>query len=98
MCLQGEWSQGRRHGTGTIFLPNGDKFTGMFKDGRIAGPVEYAFAEDSPWASRACTACLSHTTPARGLTLLLLLFPVQRTCKSSHPLLGSCFPSVLCLL
>lgn len=28
LLLQGEWYQGRRHGTGTIFLPNGDAFTG----------------------------------------------------------------------
>lgn len=48
---EGEWLAGRRHGTGTIFLPNGDRFTGLWKDGRIAGPVDYKFAEDSPWAS-----------------------------------------------
>jgi hypothetical protein len=48
---EGEWLQGRKHGQGTVFLPNGDRFSGMFKDGRIAGPVDYKFAEDSPWAS-----------------------------------------------
>jgi hypothetical protein len=48
---EGEWFQGRRHGTGTIYLPNGDAFTGTWKEGRLAGPVEYRFAEDSPWAN-----------------------------------------------
>ena len=48
---EGDWYQGRRHGTGTIFLPNGDAFSGTFKEGRTAGPVEYRFAEDSPWAN-----------------------------------------------
>ena len=48
---EGEWYQGRRHGTGTIYLPNGDAFSGSFKEGRSAGPVEYRFADDSPWAN-----------------------------------------------
>ncbi len=48
---EGEWLAGRRHGTGTVYLPNVDRFTGIWKDGRLAGPVEYTFAEDSPWAS-----------------------------------------------
>ena len=43
--------QGRRHGTGSVFLPNGDRFVGSWKEGRLAGPVEYSFAEDSPWAN-----------------------------------------------
>ena len=48
---QGEWYQGRRHGAGSVFLPNGDRFVGSWKEGRIGGPVEYAFAEDSPWSN-----------------------------------------------
>jgi len=48
---EGEWYQGRRHGTGTIYLPNGDSFSGQFKEGRAAGPVEYRFADDSPWSN-----------------------------------------------
>ena len=48
---EGEWAQGRRHGQGTVFLPNGDRFVGTWKDGKLAGGVEYNFAEDSPWAN-----------------------------------------------
>ena len=48
---EGEWYQGRRHGTGSIFLTNGDSFTGAWKEGKMDGPVAYKFAEDSPWAN-----------------------------------------------
>lgn len=48
---EGQWYQGRRHGEGTVFLPNGDSLHGQWKEGRMAGPVEYRFAEDSPWAN-----------------------------------------------
>ncbi len=48
---EGEWYQGRRHGTGTVYLPNGDRFTGGWKEGRLGGPADYLFAEDSPWAN-----------------------------------------------
>jgi hypothetical protein len=46
---EGEWFANRRHGLGTIFLPNGDRFTGMWRDGKLDGPVEYVFAEGSGW-------------------------------------------------
>ena len=48
---EGEWYQGRRHGTGSIFLTNGDSFMGAWKEGKMDGPVSYKFAEDSPWAN-----------------------------------------------
>jgi len=48
---EGEWYQGRRHGSGSIFLPNGDGFVGTWKEGKINGPVEYRFSDDSQWAN-----------------------------------------------
>lgn len=48
---EGEWLNGRRHGTGTLHFPNGDKFTAVWRDGELAGPVEYSFADDAPWAN-----------------------------------------------
>ena len=48
---EGEWYQGRRHGNGSIFLTNGDSFTGMWKEGKMDGPVVYKFADDSVWSN-----------------------------------------------
>ena len=48
---EGDWYQGRRHGPGSIYLPNGDSFSGSWKEGKMAGAVDYRFAEDSAWAN-----------------------------------------------
>ena len=48
---EGDWYQGRRHGMGSIYLPNGDSFSGQWKEGKMAGAVDYRFADDSPWAN-----------------------------------------------
>lgn len=41
MCVQ--------EGSGTMFLPSGDSFSGEWKRGVLAGPVIYAYAANSPW-------------------------------------------------
>lgn len=48
---EGEWHDGRRHGEGTLTLPNGDTLTGQWEDGRLAGPVDFQFAASNPWAN-----------------------------------------------
>ena len=46
---EGSFNNGRRHGVGRIVLPNGDSFKGRFEEGKIVGPVEWKFANDSVW-------------------------------------------------
>ena len=32
-----------------MYLPNGDSFKGIWRQGVIDGPVEYSFKDSSPW-------------------------------------------------
>lgn len=36
-------------GSGTLYLSNGDSFTGTWKQGLVDGPVTFKFSEKSPW-------------------------------------------------
>ena len=50
MVYVGQWLQGSKHGTGVMYLPNGDSFEGRWEMGKTSGPVHYNFAVSSPWA------------------------------------------------
>ena len=45
----GEWSNGRKEGKGTLHFANGDAFTGYWSDGVISGPGVLVLNDDSPW-------------------------------------------------
>ena len=47
--FSGEWVNGRKHGEGTMILPTGDQFTGVWEGGKLTGGVYYTFHEQSPW-------------------------------------------------
>lgn len=49
MVYEGYWKEGKKSGSGTLFLPNGDCFSGEWMEGVLDGPVSYKFAERSPW-------------------------------------------------
>ena len=45
----GEWSNGRKEGKGTLHFANGDSFTGYWSAGVISGPGVLALHDESPW-------------------------------------------------
>ena len=46
---EGEWVDGIKEGSGTIYLSNNDSFTGRWRQGKIDGAVVYKFSDKSPW-------------------------------------------------
>ena len=73
---EGEWYQGRRHGQGSIYLTNGDSFTGMWKEGKMEGPVMYRCAA-GPRRRRARAQALTFLPPRPLLPLPSLFCQVR---------------------
>jgi hypothetical protein len=46
---EGYFKEGRKDGSGTLHLSNGDQLKGKWRQGVIDGPVEFLFKESSPW-------------------------------------------------
>ena len=49
--FEGEWEDGRKHGQGVMYVPNGDRFSGQWENGKLASAVTYTFPQESPWAN-----------------------------------------------
>ncbi len=47
---EGEWVDGRKEGKGMLYLPSGDTYTAVWKNGISVSGV-YTFHPESPWAN-----------------------------------------------
>lgn len=51
ILIIGEWVSGKREGKGTLLLPGGFEYSGMFKAGLPCGPGMLRIPESSPWSN-----------------------------------------------
>ena len=69
-CLQGDWQQGARTGTGTYVWANGTRYEGAFLDNRLHGEGTIHYADDQTrsglWTRGQLTEERPAAAPASG--------------------------------
>lgn len=48
----GDWNRGKKHGQGTYFFPNGDRYQGKWKRGKKHGQGTYFFSEGDKYVGK----------------------------------------------